>query len=245
MSVSIPSDAALGAAAFLVAWPLGRGQPDAARVAALVAQVWGADTAAADTLGLRNQRCLALHQALCGGRIEAQVTCPDCAAANEAELPVEDLLALPAPPAAVTVETESGPTRFGLPRMAELAALAGGGAEAAGALAARLALDGPNGPLSPGAIASAAAAWEAADPAGAIALGVTCVGCGRAMTATVDPPVFVARDFDRLADRLMGEVDTIARAYGWTEAEILALPRERRQRYLALAATGGPSGRLT
>jgi hypothetical protein len=41
----------------------------------------------------------------------------------------------------------------------------------------------------------------------------------------------------------MAEVDTIARAYGWTEAEILALPADRRRRYLALAGSGALQGR--
>jgi hypothetical protein len=242
MPVSLSRDAGLGAAAFLAGWPLGRSQPDAARIAVLVARVWGEETAAADTLGLRNQRSLALHRVLCGGRMEAQVCCPDCATDNEAEVPVAELLDLPDPPEAVVIETDSGPTRFGLPRMAFLAACAGTG-ETHASLAERLALDGPGARLSAAALASLSAAWEAADPAGAIALGVECVGCGRQITATVDPASFVARDFDRLADRLMAEVDTIARAYGWTEAEILALPADRRRRYLALAGSGALQGR--
>ena len=34
--------AGFGPAAFLVAWPLGAGQPDGARLATLAARVWGA-----------------------------------------------------------------------------------------------------------------------------------------------------------------------------------------------------------
>jgi hypothetical protein len=247
MSASILPAAGIGPAAFLAAWPMGVGQPDAARVATLIANVWGPEATAGDTLGLSNQRSLALHRALCGGRIEARVTCPHCAAENEAELPVADLLALPPPPEAVTVETDGGPTRFGLPRMAELAALASAGARGAVEMAGRLALDRPlTGELSPAQMESLAAAWEAADPVGVIALGLDCFSCGRQMTATVDPAVFVARDFDRLADRLMKEVDVIARAYGWSETDILALPAVRRRRYVAFAASGGPQhGRLS
>ncbi|HEX2516118.1 MAG TPA: phage baseplate protein, partial [Chloroflexota bacterium] len=36
------------------------------------------------------------------------------------------------------------------------------------------------------------------------------------------------------ARRLLREVHTLARAYGWREAEILALPGRRRQTYLDL-----------
>jgi hypothetical protein len=242
MPVVLSRDAGVGAAAFLAGWPLGRSRPDAARIAMLVARVWGEETAAADTLGLRNQRSLTLHRALCGGRMEAQVTCPDCATDNEAEVPVAELLDLPDPPEAVVIETDSGPIRFGLPRMAFLAAFAGN-RDPIATIAERLMLDGQGTVLSATALARLSAAWEAADPAGAIALGVDCVGCGRQITAAVDPASFVARDFDRLAGRLMAEVDTIARAYGWTEAEILALPADRRRRYLALAGSGGLQGR--
>ena len=36
------------------------------------------------------------------------------------------------------------------------------------------------------------------------------------------------------ADRLYAEIDAVARAYHWSEAEILALPIARRRRYLGL-----------
>ena len=39
----------------------------------------------------------------------------------------------------------------------------------------------------------------------------------------------------REATRLLGEVHTLARAYHWREAEILAMSSRRRQAYLELA----------
>ena len=38
------------------------------------------------------------------------------------------------------------------------------------------------------------------------------------------------------AQRLLREIDALARAYGWTEHEILSLPAQRRQTYLELIA---------
>jgi hypothetical protein len=38
------------------------------------------------------------------------------------------------------------------------------------------------------------------------------------------------------AQRLLREIDALARAYGWTEREILSLPGQRRQAYLELVA---------
>ena len=38
------------------------------------------------------------------------------------------------------------------------------------------------------------------------------------------------------AQRLLREIDALARAYGWTEREILSLPAQRRQTYLEMLA---------
>lgn len=224
-----------GLARFLAIWPLGHRQSDSARVAALSRGVWGTAAVETDTLGRRNQRSLTLHQALCGSRIEAQVVCPDCGAENEAELPVDELLAMPDPVGAVTIETKGGRRSFGLPRLEQLDRLAEVGEETFAALASSLARD-PGPELGFEDLKRLSAAWEAADPAGAIALSLRCSHCGRELSATVDLVRFVARDLDLLADRLMREVDAIAYAYGWSEGEILALPPERRRPYLALAS---------
>ena len=43
----------------------------------------------------------------------------------------------------------------------------------------------------------------------------------------------VDRELRVAARRILREVDSIARVYHWSEGEILALPRERRQYYLS------------
>jgi len=64
-----------------------------------------------------------------------------------------------------------------------------------------------------------------------------CPACGTEFTAVVDPGTFLVRE---LAGRhgIFAEVDQLARAYHWSEAEILALPVARRRRYLAMVAGG-------
>ncbi len=216
----------LDAADLLRLWPDGAAAPD--RIAALVRAVWG-DEVAQDSLGRRNQRALALHQALLGLPLEAKVTCPDCGADNEALLPVAAVLAAasPDPGAVVQVETGAGKLVFAVPRIDDL-----DGAEPA-ALAMRLCRD-PVDRLSAADLDRIAAAWEAADPAGAVELDLDCSGCGRRLQALAEPQDFVARDLDIAADRLLREIDVIARAYGWSEPAILALPQARRRRYVAM-----------
>jgi hypothetical protein len=56
----------------------------------------------------------------------------------------------------------------------------------------------------------------------------------------VDLATFVARDLDRVVAALYREIDTIASAYGWNESTILALPAERRRRYVAMITARQP-----
>lgn len=54
------------------------------------------------------------------------------------------------------------------------------------------------------------------------------------VSGTADVAAFAARDLDDRARVLYRTIDVIARAYGWREAEILALPEARRRVYRAL-----------
>jgi hypothetical protein len=82
--------------------------------------------------------------------------------------------------------------------------------------------------------------FEALDPAANIVVNVTCSGCEAALAASVDVAGFVARGLDRLVERLLDEVHTIAGTYGWDEARILELPAWRRRRYVDMIAARTP-----
>jgi hypothetical protein len=45
---------------------------------------------------------------------------------------------------------------------------------------------------------------------------------------------------DARARRLLHEVDVLARTYGWTEDEVLALSEQRRASYLRIVLDGAP-----
>lgn len=60
-------------------------------------------------------------------------------------------------------------------------------------------------------------------------LATSCPACGATHPVALDPYVVMRRS----ASELFDDVHTLAWHYHWSEAEILALPRERRQRYLA------------
>jgi len=59
----------------------------------------------------------------------------------------------------------------------------------------------------------------------------TCPECGETVEAPLDVTRFVVGELTREAAGLYDEVDLIARAYHWPEADILELPRQRRRAY--------------
>lgn len=62
-----------------------------------------------------------------------------------------------------------------------------------------------------------------------------CPACETAITAIVDAGTFLHRELVG-SHGIFVEVDRLARAYHWSESEILAMPVARRRRYLALVA---------
>jgi hypothetical protein len=59
----------------------------------------------------------------------------------------------------------------------------------------------------------------------------SCPECGETVEAMLHVTRLVVAEFLREAANLYDEVDLIARAYHWREAEILRLPRQRRRAY--------------
>jgi hypothetical protein len=73
-----------------------------------------------------------------------------------------------------------------------------------------------------------------ADPQADVQLAMTCPACGRFWQTAFDIASYLWSELDALAQRLLGEVHTLARAYGWREADILSMHPWRRQFYLEM-----------
>ncbi len=71
-----------------------------------------------------------------------------------------------------------------------------------------------------------------ADPLADLELAFACPACGHGWQAVFDIGNFLWRELQAWALRTLGEVHQLARAYGWSEAQVLALSPARRQRYL-------------
>jgi hypothetical protein len=70
------------------------------------------------------------------------------------------------------------------------------------------------------------------DPQAEVILNLHCPACGHAGALLLDIGLLLWMEIAAQAKRLIGEVHLLARAYGWREADILAMGAYRRQLYL-------------
>lgn len=160
--------------------------------------------------------------------------CDDCHTRFDLEV---DLEALPVGEAGTgfpfaTVETGAGPVVLRVPTGADEVVIgaASDGARAEHVLVQRCVVKGELPEvLSSEDLARIDAALDAVSPWVVTELAATCPACGATHPVTLDPYVVMRRSPDELLD----EVHALAWYYHWSEAEILALPRHRRQLYLA------------
>jgi hypothetical protein len=166
--------------------------------------------------------------------IVAHLRCENCGEAFEIELPIDALEGHDAEP--MRIELDNGrAVRMRRPTGEDLrrwhVARYASRSEASAAMIEALCIDGRIAPEDEAALAEAVAAR---DPLVAFSASCTCPACG----AEDDLPVDLeSLALQRLAARQLGllrEVHLLASHYGWTEAEALAVPPERRARYLAL-----------
>lgn len=232
----------------LEVWETGRDQHPLDRaLTLLLAAHPGASRASLASLSLaeRDRRLLELRARMVGPAVAAFTLCPACGERLEMEFQTGDLLAgLPAPSAGPW-ERREGALRlvFRLPDSRDLAAAAGCGDEARGRrlLAARCVLEAwrgeepvPPSSLSDGEIAVLGGWMTECAPDAEFLLELGCPGCGHGWGAVFEVGAFLWTELSVRAKRVLREVDALARAYGWSEREILGLPPRRRRSYLEL-----------
>lgn len=90
--------------------------------------------------------------------------------------------------------------------------------------------------LSESEIATIAEQIAQADPQADVRFAISCPGCNHQWQAVFDIVSYLWSQVDTWARRLLQEIHVLARAYGWREADILALSPRRRAYYLELVA---------
>jgi hypothetical protein len=187
-------------------------------------------------LGEVTTSALRLRSAWFGERISAHVDCERCRERLQLNISVGDLLQ---PSASTAPLAEAAGGRFRPLSLRDLAAVARerDPESAARQLLARCRLE----PASQDDAAASEMnlpeledALEAADPNADLAFDVHCEACGHVSTAQLDAAALLWEEIDAQARALLGEVHLLARAYGWTESEVLALSATRRASYLSM-----------
>jgi hypothetical protein len=197
-----------------------------------------ADTIADLPLGEVTASLLRFRAALFGDRISAHLHCEHCGERLELAISVEELLQTSVASTSDGVCVAGLPLR--LPCLRDLAAVAGerDPARAAHQLLARCLLDATDpDALSNASLCEVERALEAADPDADLGFDVRCEACGGLGTAQLDAAELLWDEIVARARALLTDVHALARAYGWTEAEILALGAQRRASYLSLVGS--------
>jgi hypothetical protein len=185
-------------------------------------------------IGRRDARLLGIHTALGGATLDATAACPHCGAAAEFALDVDVLLARAdeaREPEPLDVDGERLSWRS--PDSGDLAA-ASIAADAAGA--ERVLLERCVGvtELTDEQRRAVTAAMTDADPLAEVLVDMDCPACGEPFVADLDVAQFVWSEVRARALGLLRDVDALARAYGWTEEQVLSLGAARRSAYLEL-----------
>jgi len=195
-------------------------------------------------LGPRDSLLLAVRRACFGDRMDASDVCPSCGEQVETELSCNVLAeAGSTPPQEWLLEHDK--YRVTLRPLSSVdAAIA---AQCPDVEAARTALlacsivtaerDGKRVPADqlPAEVASSVAgSLEQHDSGAELLLKLNCPECGHAWCNVLDVASFVWTEIAARARRLLLGVHTLARAYGWREADILTMSEARRAAYLSM-----------
>lgn len=236
-------------------WGLGRSVPERG-VALLTALLpgWPTDSLVHMSIGRRDVHLLHAHAALFGPDLDCVVSCPGCETNLELRIAVDDLLDSDGGPGTEPgTELDEGGwrVRFRLIDNEDLIAVAASGDAAA---ARRTLLDRcvtaalppggretsglPEGGLPPAVEAALLREMERSDLSDPLELRLTCPDCGLAWTAPFDILGYLWAEIDGWAHRTLREVHLLASAYGWREADVLALSGWRREAYLQMSAHG-------
>ena len=81
------------------------------------------------------------------------------------------------------------------------------------------------------------------DRAADVQIGLRCADCGHEFSRGLDLAAHAWQALEAAAKRILGEIMTLARAFGWNESQVLALSPTRRATYLRMLGESSKFGR--
>lgn len=242
----------LTAAGILRIWERGQAQRPFERAVTLLAaglpdQSW--EAVAGLAIGQRDAALFALREQSMGGQLQAFAECPACKADLTFTLRTEELrnsASADAPAGGCDVLRDGISVSFRLPTSLDFVDLPATSAVPAvrDRLARRCVIEARRdgqpidaSELPPELIDEISEAMARQDPQAEILIHLSCPTCEHQWSDLFDIGSFFWTEITVMAKRLLSDVDTLARRYGWREADILAMTPWRRHTYLQLGAT--------
>ena len=203
----------------------------------------GRNELAAMSVGRRDGHLMDVREANFGPRVSGVAECPQCREILQWDLDLDDVRS-------ARGNHEEGTNRlvmdghellYRLPDSTDLAAVALGGDVAHGraTLLHRCVLEARKegvqvevGSLPDVVVSGLAAEMEARDPQAETLLDFECPECGLRWQALFDVMTFLWTELQARARNLLNDVHDLARAYGWSEKDILGMSAVRRRYYL-------------
>jgi len=243
------------ASELLAVWERARAQPITMQALMLLEScVAGAsrEELAKLSVGRRDALLLELRESLFGARLSGLTACPRCGQQLEIIIEAADIRVEAEQPDQELLSVRSGGylAHVRLPNSDDLTAISEGNdsppdeAAAIRRLLSRCVVElKRNGrkrrvdssSALPAALTDAIAAeMEKADPQANVRLALDCADCGHRWLSGFDIVGFMLSEIDNWARRVLREVFALASAFGWREADILAMSAGRRQLYLQM-----------
>jgi hypothetical protein len=197
-------------------------------------------------IGQRDSRLMEIREGLFGSRLTCLTACPTCGEKLEIELDLAQIRSgEAAQPGAFThaLTIDNFQVQFRLPNSADMLLLAG---MADASLARQTLLERCVQQVTRAGVPIAASQLPEAliqgiasrmaqiDSQADIQIDLVCPACAQKWSTSFDIVSYLWSEINTWAMRILREVHQIARAYGWSEADILALSPLRRQFYLEL-----------
>jgi hypothetical protein len=239
-----------GTRELLELWERGVTAPRWDRAEALLS---ASNPAACATLGARNSALLALRSRLFGSVQMLRCNCAACGATTEFGIDcavlARELLPPPDATGLHTLDEEGFCIEFRVPLAADVRSAAGRARAAEDFVRilferciTRIERDGVacDPDTLPLAVSEALSRrLEALEPGAVVSFELTCPECQACWRARMDCADVLWSEVQSRAERVLLDVDALARAYGWTEEDVLALTPIRRAAYLQLVGDAG------
>jgi hypothetical protein len=241
----------LSVAQLLDAWEKGLSEPVCRRLFPVLAAAYldcPRDELAALSIGERDRRLLMLRASTFGPQLASVAACSQCGEVLEWEIETVDLL-MEKPtesPGELSIDVDDYYVRFRLPNTLDLASISNyqDASSARGRLLENCISDTQHKDEQISSVALPVSVtteivkrMAEADPQADLEVDLSCPSCGEQWQAKFDIESFFWTELSAWAQRILLEVHSLARAYGWSESDILNLSPWRRQFYLGMAGT--------